>query len=449
MRFKNLLAAIILGIPCATFAAVDRPNEPPGSTFLSEYAFDAKPVNKWLTAGTWWDLYPTGNAQIIADPTAPKSPSNVLQQKRPPNSTGGTQLGYSFPQTKREVYVAFWWKPSDPFYGWSNNTQKIASIQPSMNMFFMWFGERTKPRTTGVLLQTATVDNSHAGCPYPFSSCNFYSNMSSGIVTGGQWHRIEWYVKLSTSETSKNGILRWWVDGELAGNHTNVNMSNIPYDNFQFNHTWDGGDPAQPTTDYHWFDHAYISAPNGAPGILAISGTLPAARTGTPYTATLTASGGTAPYKWFIDSGRLPPGLTLNQTTGVISGSPTCVGRSDFAIRATDAATPALTAIKSFSIVTSGTGTCPAGINSGFEVKSEGASFTALSAGGKVTFNLPLTGGAQYTLSIYDLAGKKVYDHKAVGQKEISITGNLKNGVYLAAFAQGSRKNTIRFSVMN
>jgi hypothetical protein len=41
-----------------------------------------------------------------------------------------------------------------------------------------------------------------------------------------------------------------------------------------------------------------------------------------PYTATLSAAGGTPPYTWTIVSGGLPSGLSLNSSTGVISGTP-------------------------------------------------------------------------------------------------------------------------------
>ena len=44
---------------------------------------------------------------------------------------------------------------------------------------------------------------------------------------------------------------------------------------------------------------------------------------GTPFSATLSATGGTAPYSFSISSGSLPAGLTLNASTGVISGQPT------------------------------------------------------------------------------------------------------------------------------
>jgi hypothetical protein len=69
------------------------------------------------------------------------------------------------------------------------------------------------------------------------------------------------------------------------------------------------------------------------------SGTLnlPFGTLGVPYTASLTASGGQAPYTWSIVNGTLPVGLTLNATTGVISGTPNLPAPpSSFTVQATD-----------------------------------------------------------------------------------------------------------------
>ena len=71
--------------------------------------------------------------------------------------------------------------------------------------------------------------------------------------------------------------------------------------------------------------------------ITIIPATLPDGVTGTLYDQTLSGSGGTAPYTFAVTSGSLPTGLTLNSTTGQITGTPTVVGTFNFDITATDA----------------------------------------------------------------------------------------------------------------
>jgi len=65
--------------------------------------------------------------------------------------------------------------------------------------------------------------------------------------------------------------------------------------------------------------------------------TLAQGETETEYSATLEATG-TQPITWEKVSGNLPDGLTLNTTTGVISGTPTTAGTFDFTIKATNIA---------------------------------------------------------------------------------------------------------------
>ncbi len=64
--------------------------------------------------------------------------------------------------------------------------------------------------------------------------------------------------------------------------------------------------------------------------------TLPAADPGAPYSQTLTASGGVAPYAFVLASGALPAGLSL-ASDGALSGTPTEVGGFAFTVEVTDA----------------------------------------------------------------------------------------------------------------
>jgi len=70
------------------------------------------------------------------------------------------------------------------------------------------------------------------------------------------------------------------------------------------------------------------------------------------YSAILAANGGTTPYTWSIASG-LPPGLTLNSSTGAITGTPTAVGTYNFTTQVTDAGNPVQNATNALSIVIS------------------------------------------------------------------------------------------------
>jgi len=75
----------------------------------------------------------------------------------------------------------------------------------------------------------------------------------------------------------------------------------------------------------------------GAPAPLNITTTsLPNGTVGTLYSQTLQASGGTSPYLWSITSGSLPAGLSLNASTGVLSGTPTTQGTSNFTVQVQD-----------------------------------------------------------------------------------------------------------------
>lgn len=86
---------------------------------------------------------------------------------------------------------------------------------------------------------------------------------------------------------------------------------------------------------------------------LAISpagGTLQAGTSNTAYSQAIMASGGAAPYNYAVSTGTLPTGLTLNASTGAITGTPTAAGNYNFAIAATDANAASATAAYSLTI---------------------------------------------------------------------------------------------------
>ncbi|MFY9560997.1 MAG: Ig domain-containing protein [Terriglobales bacterium] len=73
---------------------------------------------------------------------------------------------------------------------------------------------------------------------------------------------------------------------------------------------------------------------------LTLSGTFPGGVANQPYNAVLTVSGGNAPYQFFVKSGSLPLGMTLNPATGSVSGTPTAAGSFVFQVGVTDVPAP-------------------------------------------------------------------------------------------------------------
>jgi hypothetical protein len=124
-----------------------------------------------------------------------------------------------------------------------------------------------------------------------------------------------------------------------------------------------------------------------APTITTLS--LPNGSIGVAYAQTLQASGGTPPYTWSLASGSLPAGLTLNPTTGSISGTPTAGGPFAITVMVTDSASQTAQQKLAFTITTALT------ITTGNLSATVGSTFSqSISAsGGATPYSFALTGG--------------------------------------------------------
>jgi hypothetical protein len=83
--------------------------------------------------------------------------------------------------------------------------------------------------------------------------------------------------------------------------------------------------------------------------VISTSSPLPSAIVGQSYNQTLTAVGGVAPYQWSAGSG-FPPGLTLNASSGAITGAPTTAGNYSFPVQVTDSTKAVSTATFSLAV---------------------------------------------------------------------------------------------------
>ena len=113
----------------------------------------------------------------------------------------------------------------------------------------------------------------------------------------------------------------------------------------------------------------------------------PSGVVGTAYSDTLTAAGGTTPYTWSISAGSLPAGLTLNASTGVVSGTPTTAGTASFTAKVTDAKGKTATFATSITILSS------------MLTIAVSASTATVAPGGTVTYTITATNSGQATLT--------------------------------------------------
>jgi hypothetical protein len=146
--------------------------------------------------------------------------------------------------------------------------------------------------------------------PYAFVGVSYYQTLLSGGGTGPQ----NW----SVTNGSLPAGLTLTADGTITGTPTAPGTSSF---RVQVN---DGTQTA--TKDLQ------IAVKNQ----LVINPlTVEEAIVNQPYALTPTASGGSGPITWSV-IGTLPPGLTINPTTGAIAGTPTTTGEYSLTLRATD-----------------------------------------------------------------------------------------------------------------
>src|ERR1019366_7714048 len=85
-----------------------------------------------------------------------------------------------------------------------------------------------------------------------------------------------------------------------------------------------------------------LTQPAGAEGRnnLKLPAAIPAGTVDQSYNTVLAVGGGSSPYHFSVSSGALPPGVSLNPTTGTLLGTPTTPGTYSFEFMVTDSPHP-------------------------------------------------------------------------------------------------------------
>ena len=133
---------------------------------------------------------------------------------------------------------------------------------------------------------------------------------------------------------------------------------------------------------------------------LAISTTsLSSGIVGTPYSASLVATGGTSPYTWSITSGGLPAGLNLAAASGAITGTPTATGTFSFTVTVSDSSNPIQTQTSAESITVAPVAVLPTQLSISTSSLASGVDGTAytqtlVASGGTPGYRWSITSGS-------------------------------------------------------
>ena len=164
------------------------------------------------------------------------------------------------------------------------------------------------------------------------------------------------------------------------------------------------------------------------------------------YADTIEARGGTTPYHFNVQIGTLPTGLSLDGTTGIITGIPSVIGVDSFTVRCTDSSSPVKTDDQNYVM----TITEPTGISDDNNpvpkdfglVGNYPNPFNA-----STIIKLQLATPGHVTLEIFNMLGQKVetlFDGQMkAGENDVVWNGgSVASGIYFYRATAGNKVET-------
>jgi hypothetical protein len=221
---------------------------PQGLIALNEQPWAALAANGW----GYLRRASSKDDEIMTDTTAPRSPPDVLRIIFPPDMSGDSQPSVhwiSLPRS-REVYTGWWMKFSPNWTASPAGGGKLTFLHAAPDgqgqVYSGIFGA-IAPHHISVNTEWA-----------PYGQKIWAPNVATTPIYYDRWYAVDWYVKWESFPGAGNGILRWWVNGVLNGNHSNVIFpaNGTGFQQFEFAPTRQ--DPPR-TEQYLYVDHTYVS----------------------------------------------------------------------------------------------------------------------------------------------------------------------------------------------
>lgn len=182
----------------------------------------------------------------------------ALQVRLLEGNLSGMNVGYVFAdklgEDKNEIYFRYYLRLGSNWQTLENGKLPgIAGTYVNSDSAGGW-GGRTSNGKNGWsargLFKTVLKDNNtfsgqvplgnylyHADQIGAYGDMTVYDGVQPGMLKRGQWYSIEQYVKMNTPGLN-DGILRAWIDGEVAYERTNIKFRNEGYDHIKIDKVW-------------------------------------------------------------------------------------------------------------------------------------------------------------------------------------------------------------------
>jgi uncharacterized protein YjdB len=227
-----------------------RGNEPTGMTSINERGFNS-------LAETAWGTMSGPGATIVADATAPQSPSSTLHFNYPAGFAGGGAPESSSMSIAdyRVVYLSYWVKYSANWQGHLTAINKQG---------YVWFAN-----TPGFVIESEGIGSSQLhsrmaiqyAVRQPNSSGWYPQNLvPSAVFTRGQWDYVE-IVLTGNSSGAADGALEWWLNGVKVGSYTGIQWASSAalWNYVRIDPVWGGIGDVVSSSQYMALDHYYVS----------------------------------------------------------------------------------------------------------------------------------------------------------------------------------------------
>lgn len=293
MKLSKFGFIAVLFFSISALSSPNCPNRPTGASTVLDTSFNTSDGE-----GQLWEIYP--GAGVILQPSGtPASSPNASASIFPAGqSVGGQQTIWPKPgaqQALNNLYMCMTWKMNADFVGLRTNNklvflaaQDFTFGRAGVNGLLSVPARDGYPPTSFQMVfnhNTGSLDNSHVCAADLGLVCK--PNVADTPLYPNVWYTVEAQVISSTCSTCRNGTVRWWINGVLQGNYTNLNYGDGIINQWQINHTWDGsldkqcGPPTNPANaigrdcqkdQVHYFDHVTLASVGG----LVVSAPTPA-----------------------------------------------------------------------------------------------------------------------------------------------------------------------------